>query len=165
MHAPDDDYLTVKEAATLLRVAPGTVRRWIREGEVPAYHLGPRRVALRRSDIANLITPIRPEIDVRAEDPPGLACDAGEQTTMEEQRQAQAMAMLEAMRQEDAARSVLPEVRRLSNDEVQHALDAMTRLREASQDLLARRGGKLFSPSWQIIEEMRDERMRELTEE
>ena len=60
VRAVDEEYVTVAEAATLLRVAPSTVRRWIREGDVPAYRIGRRRVALRRDDLANLITPARP---------------------------------------------------------------------------------------------------------
>jgi len=60
MSAVDEEYLTVAEAATLLRVAPSTIRRWIREGDVPAHRIGRRRVALRRADLASLITPARP---------------------------------------------------------------------------------------------------------
>jgi excisionase family DNA binding protein len=60
MSVVDEEYLTVAEAATLLRVAPSTIRRWIREGDVPAHRIGRRRVALRRADLARLITPARP---------------------------------------------------------------------------------------------------------
>ena len=60
MRAVDDDYVTVAEAATLMRVAPSTIRRWIREGDVPAHRIGRRRVALRRADLSRLITPARP---------------------------------------------------------------------------------------------------------
>jgi excisionase family DNA binding protein len=63
MRALDEEYLTVAEAATLLRVAPSTVRRWIREGDVPAHRIGRRRIALRRTDLARLITPARPAAD------------------------------------------------------------------------------------------------------
>ena len=59
MRAGDEEFFTVAEAATLLRVAPSTVRRWIREGDVLAHHIGRRRVALRRADLARLITPAR----------------------------------------------------------------------------------------------------------
>jgi excisionase family DNA binding protein len=59
----DEEFLTVTEAATLLRVAPSTIRRWIREGDVPAHRIGRRRVALRRADLARLITPARPSAD------------------------------------------------------------------------------------------------------
>src|SRR5688500_7959786 len=57
--ALEEDYLTVTEAAALLRVAPSTIRRWIREGDVPAYRLGRRRVALRRHDLSLLVKPVR----------------------------------------------------------------------------------------------------------
>src|SRR5215211_296254 len=60
MSAVDEEYLTVAEAATLLRVATSTVRRWIRQGDVPAYRIGRRRVALKRDDLSNLITPAGP---------------------------------------------------------------------------------------------------------
>jgi excisionase family DNA binding protein len=59
MTAIDEEYLTVAEAAMLLRVAPSTIRRWIRQGDVPAYRLGQRRIVLRRADLATLITPVQ----------------------------------------------------------------------------------------------------------
>ena len=73
MHARDnhDDYVTVTEAATLLRVAPSTVRRWIREGDVSAYRLGQRRIGLRRGDLVALITPVR----AQAKEPATLTRD------------------------------------------------------------------------------------------
>lgn len=61
MHAIDDEYLTVAEAATRLRVAASTMRRWIRQGDVPAYRIGKRRVALKQADLDALITPTQPE--------------------------------------------------------------------------------------------------------
>ena len=56
---PDDEYLTVAEAATLLRVSQSTIWRWINEQELPAYRIGRRRIRVRRPDIARLITPAR----------------------------------------------------------------------------------------------------------
>ena len=67
MRAVDEEYLTVAEAATLLRVAPSTIRRWIREGDVPAHRIGRRRVALRRADLARLITPARTGMETSGE--------------------------------------------------------------------------------------------------
>jgi excisionase family DNA binding protein len=61
MQAIDENYVTVSEAAALLRVAPSTIRRWIRQGELPAYRIGHRRVALRRADLSRLVTPTRPD--------------------------------------------------------------------------------------------------------
>jgi excisionase family DNA binding protein len=63
MRALDEEYVTVAEAATLLRVATSTVRRWIREGVVPAYRIGRRRVALKRDDLSSLITPVGPDME------------------------------------------------------------------------------------------------------
>jgi excisionase family DNA binding protein len=60
MRAAEQEFLTVAEAATFLRVSPSTVRRWIRKGDVPAYRVGRRRVALKRDDLSNLIRPARP---------------------------------------------------------------------------------------------------------
>jgi excisionase family DNA binding protein len=59
VHAVDEDYLPVAEAATRLRVSPSTIRRWIREGDLPAYRLGRRRVGLKRDDLDRLVTPVR----------------------------------------------------------------------------------------------------------
>jgi excisionase family DNA binding protein len=67
MRAVDEEFLTVAEAATLLRVAPSTIRRWIREGDVPAYRIGRRRVALKRDDLSNLITPARHGMETSVE--------------------------------------------------------------------------------------------------
>ena len=129
MHAIDEDYITVAEAATLLRVAPSTVRRWIRQGDVPAYRIGQRRVALRRGDLAPLITPTRPANatkDTVAIDEPVLG-------------------------------------RRLTPEEKQQALEVMDRIQQRAKEIQAQRGGKLFSPSWKIINEQRDERSRQLS--
>ena len=60
MHTIDEEYLSVAEAATRLRVAQSTIRRWIREGDLPAYRLGRRRVGLKRGDLDRLVKPVRP---------------------------------------------------------------------------------------------------------
>jgi len=53
----DEEFVTVAEAATLLRVAPSTVRRCIQDGDVPAYRIGRRHLALKREELATLVTP------------------------------------------------------------------------------------------------------------
>lgn len=129
MRAVDEEFVTVAEAATLLRVAPSTVRRWIREGDVPAHRIGRRRVALRRADLASLITPARP------------ATEAKSNATVGD-----------------------PVVgRRLTPEEQQRALEALDRARRHAAETRARRGGKLFPPSWITINEQRDERTRQLS--
>ena len=128
MQAPDlhNEYVTVKEAATLLRVAPSTIRRWIREGDVSAYRLGQRRIGLRRRDLDVLITPVRAERS-------GTSTVSGE---------------------EDKPRRLTPE-------EKERGLAAMARLKALSDEILAERGGKPFSPSWELLNEARDERSRQ----
>jgi excisionase family DNA binding protein len=58
MQALTEEYLTVTEAANLVRVSPSTIRRWIREGNLPAYRIGPRRVGLKREDLSAVVTPV-----------------------------------------------------------------------------------------------------------
>lgn len=52
----DLDLLTLGEAAKLLKVSVVTLRRWIRQGRLPAYHVGPRKVRIKRSDLTTLLT-------------------------------------------------------------------------------------------------------------
>ncbi len=129
MRAVDEEFLTVAEAATLLRVAPSTVRRWIREGDVPAHRIGHRRVALRRADLASLITPARPGME-------------SSDKVVDNQKW---------------------EPRRLTPEEQQRALEALDRAQRHAAETTARRGGKLFPPSWITINEQRDERTRQLS--
>lgn len=129
MRAVDEEFVTVAEAAQLLRVAPSTIRRWIREGEVPAYRIGRRRVALKRDDLSNLITPARPSLETSRN-------EAGDERW---------------------------EPRRLTPEEQQQALEVMDRARRHAAEIQARRGGKLFPPSWITINEQRDERTRQLS--
>ena len=129
MSAVDEEYLTVAEAAMLLRVAPSTIRRWIREGDVPAHRIGRRRVALRRADLTRLITPARPSMEASG-------AVAGDQKW---------------------------EPRRLTPEEKQQALEALDRAQRHADETQARRGGKLFPPSWITINEQRDERTRQLS--
>ncbi len=42
------EYLTVDEAAAVLKVKPSTVRQWVREGRLPCYRLGLRATRFTR---------------------------------------------------------------------------------------------------------------------
>jgi excisionase family DNA binding protein len=57
----DLDLLTLGEAAKLLKVSVVTLRRWIKQGRLPAYHVGPRKVRIKRSDLTKAFTPTHPE--------------------------------------------------------------------------------------------------------
>lgn len=52
------DLLTVREAAQLLRVGPETIRRRIRDGSLPACHLGTRAIRIRSKDLQGLAAPV-----------------------------------------------------------------------------------------------------------
>lgn len=52
------ELITLKEAARLLRVSEATVRRWLKQGRLPAYHVGPRAVRIRRADVDAVISPL-----------------------------------------------------------------------------------------------------------
>ncbi|MCK4789015.1 MAG: helix-turn-helix domain-containing protein [Desulfobacteraceae bacterium] len=52
-----DEILTVNEVAHLLRVHPGTVRRWEKKGQLKSYRVGPKRgVIFIRRDIFKFLT-------------------------------------------------------------------------------------------------------------
>ena len=51
------DLITLKEAAQLLRVSEVTIRRWLKQGRLRAYHVGPRAVRFRRDERHALLVP------------------------------------------------------------------------------------------------------------
>jgi excisionase family DNA binding protein len=51
---PSEEMLSPAEAARILGVHAETVRRYIRQGQLPAQHLGARTLRIRRSDIENI---------------------------------------------------------------------------------------------------------------
>jgi len=125
----DDDYVTVAEAATLLRVHPSTIRRWIRQGDVLAYRIGRRRLALKRVDLTKQISPVL----------------AGEEIDGE-------MSSIKRL-----------EIPLMTPEEQQRGFAAVESAKRLQAEFLERRGGEPFSPSWEIINELRDERSRQLS--
>ncbi len=59
---PDADLLTMAEAAEALRVSQVTVARWLKQGRLPSYRLGPRAVRIRRADLAAVLSPAAREV-------------------------------------------------------------------------------------------------------
>lgn len=57
----EPEWLSIAEAAAVWQVSRITVHRWIKQGRVQAYHIGPRRVRLRSSDVDALPNPVRKE--------------------------------------------------------------------------------------------------------
>lgn len=52
-----EDWLTIKEAAEILRLSEHTVRDQVRDGKIPSMKLGHRTVRVRRVDIEALLPP------------------------------------------------------------------------------------------------------------
>jgi excisionase family DNA binding protein len=123
-----EKYLSVDEAAAALRVNRSTIRRWMSQGLLPAYRVGQRRVVLKQSDVARLITPTHPT-----------------QVTGGATSQAET--------------GISP---KLTSEQQRQGLAAMAEARRLREELLRERGGELFSPSWEILNELRDERSRQL---
>jgi len=61
VQALKDDYVTTSEAAQLLGINRVTLHRWVKQGTVRAYSLGPRRVLFKRSDLDTLLKPMQRE--------------------------------------------------------------------------------------------------------
>jgi excisionase family DNA binding protein len=51
------DLLTIKEAAAALKVSPITIKRYLKQGRLPAYQVGPRAIRIRRDDLERVLTP------------------------------------------------------------------------------------------------------------
>src|SRR5436309_697031 len=54
-----DDMVTVAEAAKALRVSVATIKRWLKDGRLPAFHLGPRYIRIRRADLNRVLIPVQ----------------------------------------------------------------------------------------------------------
>lgn len=50
----NDDLLTPQEAAAVAKVAPATVRRWIRDGRLPCHRAG-RHLRVRRAELETML--------------------------------------------------------------------------------------------------------------
>ena len=66
------DLLTMKEAAERLKVSPATIKRYLKQDRLRAYHLGPRAIRVKREDVERLLVPhrgvgIQPEREQSAE--------------------------------------------------------------------------------------------------
>jgi excisionase family DNA binding protein len=141
----DPDLLTMAEAAKLLKVSTVTLKRWLKQGLLPAYHVGPRAIRIRRADLAKVLTPVSGEAP--GSPPKTLPGAEG--------------AEVSTVKESHPIHTTLP-VAPPTEEEVRERLAAMEEAKELRAQMLARRGGKPFSPSWEIIREAREERSRRL---
>lgn len=48
--SPSSELITIQSATQYAKVTERTIRRWIAEGKIPAYRVGPRSIRVRLSD-------------------------------------------------------------------------------------------------------------------
>lgn len=97
-------YLTVVQAAEQLSVHPSTIRRWIDSGRLAAYRLGEKRVGVRPSDLAGMVSPRPARLGQGAHTTQSKRIVIPPPTREERRRGLQALAELERFRDELAAR-------------------------------------------------------------
>ena len=101
-----ESYLTVAQAAEHLGVHQSTIRRWIDAGILTAYRVGPKRLRLKTADVERAVLPRR-----RAQPKQPSAPKVRRHMTKAEQKRAlKALAEMEWMSAEMAARYGKPDV-------------------------------------------------------
>jgi excisionase family DNA binding protein len=99
-------YLTVAQAAEQLGVHPSTIRRWIDAGLLRAYRVGPKRIALKETDLRRAVAPRTSGTGVDGSKP-----KIRDHMTKEEQRRGlKALAELERLSAQLAAKYGKPDV-------------------------------------------------------
>lgn len=132
------ELLTIQEVASLLKVNPITVRRQIAAGRLPAVKIG-RHVRVKKEAVESLLSPIRPKLPGQ---PPA---------TLQEQG---------GGRKE--LRPIVPHL--LTAAEKRRGLAALENLHRLQDELLKKTGGELVTPpSWELLDEARDQRSRDLS--
>jgi excisionase family DNA binding protein len=144
-----DQYVTIAEAAALLKVHRSTIRRWIAQGELPAYRVGQRRLALKRADLDRLVRPAARAAAARE----GIAFPITDPrlAALAPQEQAAIVA---------ARRAEIPP---LTPEQRERGLRAMAEARALREEMLRKRGGVPFPESWELLNELRDERSEQLS--
>ena len=114
INPPEQDYVTVAEAARRLYVSHPIIWRWIKAGKLPAYRAGPKTIRIKISDLMSVVqTAVAPQEEVTS-----VANVATNHTTID--------------------------ISPLTAEERQRGLAALRVLEALNERILARRGGKPF---------------------
>jgi excisionase family DNA binding protein len=135
----DAEFVTVEEAAALLRVDRSTIRRWISSGALPGYRVGQRFVRVKRDDLAQMIAPARGRVHRRGEGSLASGAPGGGMRSV----------------------SSTVQIRPLTPEEQEHALAALehaTRFRERMRE----KYGEFRPGSGELLREIRQERTEQL---
>jgi excisionase family DNA binding protein len=131
----DTDWLSIREAGRLLKVSRTTIHRWLKDGRLRAYRVGPKAVRIHRADLERVVSLVQP--------------DGEEVTRMTEAR---------PMPIHTSLATITP----LTDEQQRRALDALKASQELLERMRARWGGKPFDESWPMIREAREERSKRL---
>ena len=127
------DWLSIGEAVRQLKVGRTTLHRWVKQGRLTAYRVGPKAVRIRRADLERLITPV---------------AAAGREGD----------GMPETQPNHTSPETIAP----LTDEQQRQAFAALKAAQEFRAYLLAKRGGKPFDESWPLIRAAREERSEQL---
>lgn len=132
---PDLELLTMREVAELLKVSEVTVARWLKQGRLPAFRVGPRAVRVRREDVEQMMEPVGAPIESVA--------PSRERENSDDWK---ALAL-----------------RPLTDEERERGLQWLQKAIELGEAISARRGGQPFSvSSEEIIRREREKRTRQI---
>jgi excisionase family DNA binding protein len=129
----DSELLTIAEATRLLKVGRTTLHRWLKAGRLPAYHVGPKAVRIRRGDLTAMLKPIA----------------AGEETTVNE---------TDLLPVHASPATIRP----LTDEQQRQALAALAASQELLARQRAKRRGQPYDESWPLIRASREERSKQL---
>lgn len=123
------DLLTVSEAARVLKVSRITLSRWLKDGRLLSYRVGPRAIRIRRDDLRAVMTLIAHEETAPTSEPEPVPVHAMSMT-----------------------------IHPVTDERQQQAFAALAASKELLAQQLARRGGEPFDESWPLIREEREKR-------
>lgn len=157
----NDELLTIKEAATLLKMSSVTVRRWLKQGRLVGYRVGPRGIRLRRRDVEALLEPTQSEMtdEEMARREEAIRQLNQRHAEMLRARDGKPMASaVDLIREDREKRSYVPESRPLSDEEVAQLEEASRRSDELSERIYREHGCRIMPSSVDLIREERESR-------
>lgn len=128
------ELLTLAETAQLLKVSVVTLKRWLRQGHLTAYRVGPRALRIRRTDLDALLSPAGQERARNGQEDPTDSTEAPDGAALRPLREEEARQQLEVLRESEGL---------------------IERMR-------IRRNGTPLPASWRLIHQAREERARRL---
>jgi len=155
----NDELLKIKEAAALLKMSPVTVSRWLKQGRLVGYHVGPRSIRLRRSDVEALLEPTKGELTdeevAQLEEASRRSDELSER--IHQARGGKSMASsVDLIRAERDRRSYMPDWSPVSAETLARRGKAIKRLRELRAEMARRTGGNVMASSVELIREDRE---------